>query len=306
MGRAGRAAGGAGRVGGRVRGERLPGQGATTTRRPRRDGPGGRAPGPARPDEHRARRGCSGRVRPAPRRPGRRGGGRRPGPRHGGGSDLVLCPLVRARVGAEPGREGTQVRRRGHAVTAARSLSGLRTLRAPFVAPGPSGVAIRTRLHLRPGEVDVLRAVGGHLGRLAAGDLAQRWRDGLAHDKGTWAERKRALTAGSSSRWAGSITKANHDQWALAHRGQAAHIDSLDAGIATIRHRLWVPVGEPGAKGTPGGTSPGRSGSPRRDAWPRWRRAVQRSLPTGTPGSCTSCVVAAAWRTPGTTSLRLV
>jgi len=138
-------------------------------------------------------------------------------------------------------------------VTAARSPSGLRTLRAPFVAPGPTGVAIRTRLHLTPGEVDVLRAVGGHLGRLAAGDLAQRCRDGLAHDKGTWADRKRALTAGSSSRWAGSITKANHDQWALARRGQAAHIDSLDAGIATIRHRLSVPVGEPGAKGTPGG-----------------------------------------------------
>jgi len=73
-------------------------------------------------------------------------------------------------------------------VTAARSPSGLRTLRAPFVAPGPTGVAIRTRLHLTPGEVDVLRAVGGHLGRLAAGDLAQRCRDGLAHDKGTWAE----------------------------------------------------------------------------------------------------------------------
>lgn len=35
---------------------------------------------------------------------GRRGRGR-PGPRHGGGADLVLCPPVRASVGEEPGRE---------------------------------------------------------------------------------------------------------------------------------------------------------------------------------------------------------
>ena len=66
-------------------------------------------------------------------------------------------------------------------------------------------------------------------------------------------ERKRALTEQSSSRWAGSVTKATHDQWALARRGQRAHIQSLEAGIETITHRLSLPVGEKGTKRAPGG-----------------------------------------------------
>ncbi len=65
--------------------------------------------------------------------------------------------------------------------------------------------------------------------------------------------RKRALTALSSSRWAGSITKATHDQWALARRGQAAHLDQLAAGIAMLRRRLSLPVGQKGARRSPGG-----------------------------------------------------
>jgi hypothetical protein len=31
---------------------------------------------------------------------------------------------------------------------------------------------------------------------------------------------KRELTGCASARWAGSITKATHDQWALARRGR--------------------------------------------------------------------------------------
>jgi hypothetical protein len=57
----------------------------------------------------------------------------------------------------------------------------------------------------------------------------------------------------SSSRWAGSITKATHDQWALARRCQSAHIQGLETGIATITHRLLLPVGQKGSKKTPGG-----------------------------------------------------
>lgn len=38
-----------------------------------------------------------------------------------------------------------------------------------------------------------------------------------------------------------------------ARRGQAAHVLSLEAGIATIRHRLSLPVGEKGSKRAPGG-----------------------------------------------------
>ncbi|MGW7384713.1 IS200/IS605 family accessory protein TnpB-related protein [Streptomyces sp. NPDC054794] len=133
-------------------------------------------------------------------------------------------------------------------------MSRLREVVAPFVALGPSGVAIRTRLKgLTPADENVLRLVGGHLGSLASRDLAVRCRDGLEHCADTWALRKRELTARSSSRWAGSITKATHDQWALARRGQFAHIQCLQAGVRTIARRLSLPVGEKGTKKVPGG-----------------------------------------------------
>ncbi|MGW2939887.1 IS200/IS605 family accessory protein TnpB-related protein, partial [Streptomyces sp. NPDC001156] len=130
----------------------------------------------------------------------------------------------------------------------------LRTIAAPFVAVGPSGVAIRTRLgHLSTADEEVLRLVGAHLGSLAARDLKRRCADGLEHSADRWAERKRALTGESSSRWAGSITKATHDQWALSRRAQLGHIHGLEAGIKTIAHRLSLPVGEKGSKRAPGG-----------------------------------------------------
>ncbi|MEU7854019.1 IS200/IS605 family accessory protein TnpB-related protein [Nonomuraea sp. NPDC049141] len=99
----------------------------------------------------------------------------------------------------------------------------------------------------------VLRLVGAHLGVLASRDLAVRCRAGLEHSSQAWAARKRELTPESSSRWAGAITKASHDQWALARRGQWAHIQSLEAGIAAIVHRLAQPIGAKGSKKTPGG-----------------------------------------------------
>ncbi|MFJ8718307.1 IS200/IS605 family accessory protein TnpB-related protein [Streptomyces violaceus] len=133
-------------------------------------------------------------------------------------------------------------------------MGGLREMAAPFVALGPSGVAVRDRLkHLTPEDEKVLRLVGAHLGSLASKDLKARCADRLEHSTDTWAARKRKLTAESSSRWAGSITKATHDQWALARRGQMAHLQSLEAGVRTIRHRLSLPVGEKGGKGAPGG-----------------------------------------------------
>ncbi|WP_236050358.1 hypothetical protein [Nonomuraea cypriaca] len=124
----------------------------------------------------------------------------------------------------------------------------------PFVALSPSGVAIRTRLKgLTPEDDKVLRLVGAHLGSLASKDLKQRCAEGLEHSTDTWARRKRDLTGESSSRWAGSITKATHDQWALSRRAQLAHIQGLQTGIKTIEHRLSLPVGEKGTKRVPGG-----------------------------------------------------
>ncbi|MFJ2898214.1 IS200/IS605 family accessory protein TnpB-related protein [Streptomyces sp. NPDC087218] len=133
-------------------------------------------------------------------------------------------------------------------------MGGVRELAAPFVAPGPCGVAVRDRLkHLTPQDERVLRAVGEHQGRLASRDLRVRCADGLEHGAETWASRKRDLTARSSSRIAGAITRATHDQWALARRCQAAHIQTLESGIRTLRHRLSLPVGAPGTKRAPGG-----------------------------------------------------
>ncbi|MER6108877.1 IS200/IS605 family accessory protein TnpB-related protein, partial [Streptomyces hirsutus] len=101
----------------------------------------------------------------------------------------------------------------------------LREFAAPFVVPGPSGVAIRTRLRrLTAADEEVLRRVGAHLGTLACRDLKARCHDGLGHDAKAWAVRKRELTPLSSARWAGAITKATHEQWALARRSALAHL----------------------------------------------------------------------------------
>ncbi len=139
-------------------------------------------------------------------------------------------------------------------MTERREKKQLRAIGEPFVASGPSGVAVRDRLkNMTPGDEEVLRAVGAHLGHLASWDLRQRCADGSNHGSGTWAARKQGLTSGSSSRWAGSITKATHDQWALARRCQAAHIHDLEAGAGTLRYRLSRPIGEKGSRRAPGG-----------------------------------------------------
>lgn len=148
----------------------------------------------------------------------------------------------------------------------------LRAIDPPFIALGPSGVAIRTSLkHLTSEDDTVLRLVGAHLGSLASKDLRRRCVDGLEHSADTWAERKRALTQESSSRWAGSITKATHDQWALSRRAQLAHIQGLEAGIRTIAHRLSLPVGRRATSGFRAATAPRGSGSPRHGVCTCWR-----------------------------------
>jgi IS605 OrfB family transposase len=130
----------------------------------------------------------------------------------------------------------------------------LRTTADPFLVPAPTGVSVRDRLKdLTVQDEAVLRAVGAHLGSLASKDLAARCADGTGHDKNAWAARKQELTAVSSSRWAGAITRASNEQWALARRSQLAHLYRLQAGIDTLRHRLSQPLGEKGTKGVPGG-----------------------------------------------------
>ncbi|MER5183730.1 IS200/IS605 family accessory protein TnpB-related protein [Streptomyces sp. NPDC002896] len=130
----------------------------------------------------------------------------------------------------------------------------LRPVRDPFVVQEATGVAIRDRLKdLTPQDEKVLRLMGAHLGSLAAADLARYSRADFERTNRSWAARKQDLTGQSSSRWAGSLTKGTHDQYALARRGQFAYRDKLADGIRMLMHRLSLPVGEKGATGKPGG-----------------------------------------------------
>jgi hypothetical protein len=87
----------------------------------------------------------------------------------------------------------------------------MRSITPPILVAPSTGMRIRTRLRVAVADERVLRAVGGHLGRLAGTDLATRCRLGRGADQR--ADRKQALTAVSSSRWAGALTRTSNDQW---------------------------------------------------------------------------------------------
>jgi len=122
----------------------------------------------------------------------------------------------------------------------------LREIVGPFVAAAPAGARIRTRLRVTAQDEAVLSAAGRHLGSLAGRDLAARVREGRLDARGTAVsrrERKRALTAQSSSRWAGAITRTSEDQWGLAERNLRAERFSLQARVRRIEARIAVPAG---------------------------------------------------------------
>jgi hypothetical protein len=125
-------------------------------------------------------------------------------------------------------------------------LRALREITGPFVAAAPVGARVRTRLRVTAEDEAVLRAASRHLGSLAGRDLAARVREGRLDPRGKAAsrrERKRALTAASSSRWAGAITRTSENQWGLAERNLRAERSSLQARVRRIEARLTVPVG---------------------------------------------------------------
>jgi IS605 OrfB family transposase len=122
----------------------------------------------------------------------------------------------------------------------------LREIAVPFVAAAPAGARVRTRLRVSPRDAGVLRAVGWHLGSLAGRDLAARCAEGRLDARGraeSRRERKRALTAQSSSRWAGAITRTSEDAWQLGLRNLAAEQGTLTARVRVIEARLAVPAG---------------------------------------------------------------
>ena len=122
----------------------------------------------------------------------------------------------------------------------------LRPIAAPFVAAAPAGARVRTRLRVSAQDEAVLRAAGTHLGSLAGRDLAARCAEGRLDARGravSRARRKRALTAESSSRWAGAITRTSEDQVRLAGQNLRAEATGLQARIRRIQARLPVPAG---------------------------------------------------------------
>ena len=126
-------------------------------------------------------------------------------------------------------------------------MSALREIAGPFVVAPPAGVRVRTRLRVSAADAGVLREVGGYLGSLASADLAARRAQGRL-DAGGRARsrqvRKRELTAKSSSRWAGALTRTSEDAYQLAYRNLLAERRSLLARVRRIEARLTVAAGE--------------------------------------------------------------
>jgi hypothetical protein len=123
--------------------------------------------------------------------------------------------------------------------------AALRPIAGSFVAAAPTGARVRTRLRVSAQDAAVLRAVGSHLGSLASRDLAVRCAEGRLDAKGravSRAARKRALTAASSSRWAGAITRTSEDQQRLAEQNLRGEKASLQARIRQIEVRLALPA----------------------------------------------------------------
>jgi hypothetical protein len=123
----------------------------------------------------------------------------------------------------------------------------LRRIADPVVAAAPAGVRIRSRIHPAAAEAEALTAIGELLGSVYRSELAERVRlgrlDRTAH--AIWrAERKQAITAVSSSRWAGAITRAVEDQYQLGMRGLAAQIVDLSAAVEVLEQRCELRPGQ--------------------------------------------------------------
>ncbi len=162
----------------------------------------------------------------------------------------------------------------------------LRVLAAPFTVAAPSGVRIRDRLRVEAADAKVLRLVGEHLGHHQRADLAERVRLGQVAAKDTRrAERKKKLTAVSSSRWAGAMTRASEDQYQLSMRCLYDERASLLRAIRTITRRLAAPCGKRAKDGVRGYAGPGeRAQKQRRLHVLKARLAVvERKIASGRP-----------------------
>jgi IS605 OrfB family transposase len=130
------------------------------------------------------------------------------------------------------------------------AVMGMRALRRigdPVIAATPAGVRIRTRIHPSAAEAQALAGIGEYLGSVYRSELSGRVGLGRLDRKqhAAWrARRKQALTAVSSSRWAGAITRAVQDQYQLGMRGLAEHVTELRAAVAVLQARCVLRPGE--------------------------------------------------------------
>jgi len=125
--------------------------------------------------------------------------------------------------------------------------SVLRAIGVPVVASAPTAVRVRTRIRPTAEDVRALSAIGEFLGSAYRSELAGRIGLGrLDHNaQVAWrAERKQALTAVSSSRWAGAITRAVQDQYQLGMRTLGAHVSDLRAAVEMLEARCALRPGE--------------------------------------------------------------
>jgi hypothetical protein len=123
----------------------------------------------------------------------------------------------------------------------------LRRIADPVVAAAPAGMRIRTRIYPTAEEAGTLTAIGDFLGSVYRFELSERIGCGVLDRQGhgEWrAQRKQALTAQSSARWAGAITRTVEDQYQPGMRGLAAHVADLRAAIEVLEARCALRPGE--------------------------------------------------------------
>jgi hypothetical protein len=131
----------------------------------------------------------------------------------------------------------------------------LREWRGVKPVASPAGVAITTRLRTTLEDEQVLDLVAEKLGGLRRADLARVCHpvpldpsfDGAAQRQARrdrLNNRKKAMTAESSARWASAIIAGNDAQYRSARDAQHRHIIGLRAAITTIEKRLAQPTGD--------------------------------------------------------------
>ena len=151
----------------------------------------------------------------------------------------------------------------------------LRTIAESFVVAPPTGTSTLTRLNPTPVEADALRQIGTHLGQLFRTDFVDRVRIGrVPAALNGRAARKRNLTAHTSSRWAGAITRAAEDQYQLGMRAVADEVFILESAARLLRARLSVPLQD----AAPVNATP--APKPTRKATTGYRNAGERAAKT--------------------------